>query len=337
VFEENSTIKGQSGGRTLTFGGTGDKINFAVNTGVGTSTPLANLSIFKAYGDTNSLVFSIASSTNSVGGTNNTLFSVSATTTGALDYVRVAIGTSTGWGSAGVLDQLTVAGRMYSTWRQDGCDLMNSSLAVTTSVNNYCGGFGLISNDGGVAVETVANNNNAFYPSVALQVGRAATDAANEGSRIARNVPFVAASSSPVVEVWLQHAPLGAHASTSPFIMVGFNNQTATNLMGTEATLGAWFQASTTLANWQAIVRNGTTRQVIDTGIASSTNAAGTATPTATSTLQKMRVELTPTHARFLINGNVVATSSISMPSANLTPEESLLKSKEHLLQNVAA
>jgi len=40
VFEESSTIHGQ-GGNTLTFGTTGDIINFAVNVGFGTSTPLA--------------------------------------------------------------------------------------------------------------------------------------------------------------------------------------------------------------------------------------------------------------------------------------------------------
>ena len=44
VFEESSTIHGQ-GGNTLTFGQTGDIINFAVNTGFGSSTPSANLSI----------------------------------------------------------------------------------------------------------------------------------------------------------------------------------------------------------------------------------------------------------------------------------------------------
>jgi hypothetical protein len=38
VFEESSTIHGQ-GGNTLTFGQTGDKINFAVNIGIGSSTP----------------------------------------------------------------------------------------------------------------------------------------------------------------------------------------------------------------------------------------------------------------------------------------------------------
>src|SRR5262249_42004349 len=62
VFEESSTIHGQ-GGNTLTFGQTGDKLNFAVNTGFGSSTPYARLSIHANNGDTANTLFAIASST----------------------------------------------------------------------------------------------------------------------------------------------------------------------------------------------------------------------------------------------------------------------------------
>ncbi|HEY4476560.1 MAG TPA: tail fiber domain-containing protein, partial [Candidatus Paceibacterota bacterium] len=44
IFEESATIHGQ-GTNTLTFGTTGDKINFAVNTGFGSSTPWKTLSV----------------------------------------------------------------------------------------------------------------------------------------------------------------------------------------------------------------------------------------------------------------------------------------------------
>ncbi|MBI1956936.1 MAG: DUF5011 domain-containing protein, partial [Candidatus Niyogibacteria bacterium] len=47
VFEESSTIHGQ-GGNTLTFGTAGDIINFAVNIGIGTTTPGAALDIIGA-------------------------------------------------------------------------------------------------------------------------------------------------------------------------------------------------------------------------------------------------------------------------------------------------
>ena len=44
VFEESATIHGQ-GANTLTFGASGDKINFAVNTGFGTTSPWRTLSV----------------------------------------------------------------------------------------------------------------------------------------------------------------------------------------------------------------------------------------------------------------------------------------------------
>ena len=52
VFEESSTIHGQ-GGNTLTFGTTGDKINFAVNTGFGTTSPWRSLSVDGTVGFSN--------------------------------------------------------------------------------------------------------------------------------------------------------------------------------------------------------------------------------------------------------------------------------------------
>ena len=54
VFEESSTIHGQ-GGNTLTFGQSGDIINFAVDLGVGTTSPFATLAVNPVAGATNLL------------------------------------------------------------------------------------------------------------------------------------------------------------------------------------------------------------------------------------------------------------------------------------------
>jgi hypothetical protein len=62
IFEENSTIHGQ-GANTLTFGQTGDIINFAVNTGFGSTTPYSTLSVSGTTGQTHPL-FTLASSSN---------------------------------------------------------------------------------------------------------------------------------------------------------------------------------------------------------------------------------------------------------------------------------
>lgn len=62
IFEENSTISGQ-GANTLTFGTAGDKINFAVNTGIGSTTPYSTLSVSGTTGQAQPL-FTLASSSN---------------------------------------------------------------------------------------------------------------------------------------------------------------------------------------------------------------------------------------------------------------------------------
>jgi hypothetical protein len=55
VFEASSTIKGQTGGRALTFGSAGDIINFTVNTGFGTTTPWRTLSVDGTVGFSSNL------------------------------------------------------------------------------------------------------------------------------------------------------------------------------------------------------------------------------------------------------------------------------------------
>ncbi|WP_424363074.1 immunoglobulin-like domain-containing protein [Methylocystis parvus] len=45
LFQENSTISGIAPGRTITFGANSDILNFAVNVGFGTTTPLSNVAI----------------------------------------------------------------------------------------------------------------------------------------------------------------------------------------------------------------------------------------------------------------------------------------------------
>ncbi|HVV39415.1 MAG TPA: immunoglobulin-like domain-containing protein [Candidatus Paceibacterota bacterium] len=62
VFEENSTIHGQ-GTNLLTFGISGDRLNFGVNTGFGTTSPWGKVSIHANNGDISTALFVVASST----------------------------------------------------------------------------------------------------------------------------------------------------------------------------------------------------------------------------------------------------------------------------------
>ncbi len=281
------------------------------NVGIGTTSPWAKLSVIASTTTDYSPAFVIATTSNWNAGGQSPLIIAFATTTGALDFTRVAIGTSTTWGNAGVLDQLTVAGRIYSTWRNFSCDFSQVITTLTGANERVCGPFGFFASDGQITGNTAASNNQGY---MILQSGRTTTDAAGEGARLAIPFTFVAASSSPVIETWMQNVA----NSTSTLIMAGFDNQSNISAnMGTEPTAGAYFVASSTSQFWTAVVRNGTSRFAVTTTVASSTLVNGT------SSIQKLRVELTPSNARFIINGSVVAvitSSNISMPTVDLTP-----------------
>jgi hypothetical protein len=103
--------------------------------GIGTTSPYAKLSVIGATvngvpADERDPLFVFATSTAWGPGQRPILYGF-ATTTGKLDYARVAIGTTSPWGNAGIRDQLTVDGRIYSTWRYLGCDFPAASMGVT--------------------------------------------------------------------------------------------------------------------------------------------------------------------------------------------------------------
>ncbi len=72
-------------------------------------------------------------------------------------------------------------------------------------------------------------------------------------------------------------------------------------------------------ADWYVVVRNGSTRQVTDTLIPSTTiTGVGTSSP------QRLRIEVTNNAITFLINGNIATTVTQSIPTnANLAPSVS--------------
>jgi hypothetical protein len=108
--------------------------------------------------------------------------------------------------------------------------------------------------------------------------------------------------------------------ATSSMLLIGFNGQYSSGpTIGSEPSTFVGFVASTTNANWFALVRNGGNRTTpVDTGFASTTNVTGL------SAARRMRVEVTPSEARFLINGNVVARITTNIPSADLAPHMSI-------------
>jgi hypothetical protein len=265
VFEENSTIKGQGAGRTITLGANSDVINFGVKTGIGSTTPWANLSILtNSAANESAPAFVIATTSTITPGVSHPLFYVGATTTGALNYARVAVGTTTVWGTAGLRDQFTVDGRMYSTWTYLSCDVPSSFLAAgltTTDTANACGDFMY-----DAATAGTYNATGSQYPGFTT-LTHGASAAADVAIRAATN--FVFATTSPVMEARVRISTTGG--TTQSFI-VGFADD-AIGASGATAASGIYFSATST-QNWFAIVRKaGTEVGRVDTGVSTSTSA----------------------------------------------------------------
>ncbi|MFZ2886847.1 MAG: hypothetical protein WA021_03440, partial [Minisyncoccia bacterium] len=323
------SIQANSGSTTFAIGSS-TRSYFVVGNdgrvGVGTSTPMATLSVVGGNGTYPAFV--VSTTTGNWGAGHRPLLWAAATTTGALDYARVAIGTTSPWGNSGLRDQLTVDGRIYSTWRYAACDFANMSMtAVLAALTpNFCGPFAWAPTNTGLSLFATSVRTVPSTLWMAIAAGAAGT-----GSSVRSMMHVTSPTTSPTLEAVVSLNPAQA---TSTIVMVGFtgNAATANPVIGREPVNGIYFIASSTAgvgvtgggANWWAVVKQGANRTAMDTGIASSTNDAGTPTPTATSTAQRLRIEVTPTNVTFLINGNVVAASTTGSVNADYAVNVSL-------------
>ncbi|MBX4192248.1 hypothetical protein KW798_02055, partial [Candidatus Parcubacteria bacterium] len=285
--------------------------------GIGTSSPFATLSVIATSTATNPAFVVATSSTWSTDSGQQPLIYITATTTGTMDFARVAIGTTTTFGAGGLRDQFTVAGRIYSTWRYSSCDFgstLISDIAVGTAAfattNNVCGDFSFSGIDARLRNATTTSF---AIPWTRIEAGSSGVTA-GDAAAVTMGVTTIA-STSPVFEamVVIPSAPGGiapSGAGTSTNFMVGLIASTSAtgvaNIYARQDYPGFYFQATST-NYWNAIARgvNGTTTVPLTTF--------------ATGTPARLRVEVTPAGATYLINGNVVATiatTGIAMPLA---------------------
>ncbi len=268
------------------------------NFGIGTTSPYAKLSV--VGGDSNNIP-SMVVGTSTLGGVPPLLF-VSATTTGALDWARVGIGTSTSFAGTGLRDQLVVAGRIYSTWHELRCDNLGAAIVTGTSadVSSVCGDYSVdADSDGGVVNVTSGSPGK-------LRVGNLSGSANGEGVAFRTWSTITTVSNNPVVEAKVRLAS----AYDSTMYVVGLIDTAPGNDYGVEPTNGVYFIATST-TDWIAVSRvSGVSKLYQDTGIA-----------TSTTDLKMLRVEVTPTDATFLSSNGVVAriTGSANLPSTSTT------------------
>ena len=281
--------------------------------GISSTSPNAKLAISSAVGNA-ALYIDQSSST-----PGSALFYVTSTTTGGMDWARVAVGTTTTFGTAaGLRDQFTVAGRIYSTWRYASCDLAGMSLPTTVSADreSVCGQFNF-----DVAANTSLSaqvQGNPTYLNLVV------TAAAGNGGAIKSFTNMTAASSSPVLETWVRDRANGSSTETMiGFIATSSLTTTISNTSGPQN--GIYFEASSTLGStglgdWYAVTSSGGTQTFVDTGIASSTTSLNPfANP-----FMKMRVEAYPYAAAFFINGTQVAYITTNIPVHTMSPMVSI-------------
>ncbi|MBI5729301.1 MAG: hypothetical protein HY983_03635, partial [Candidatus Magasanikbacteria bacterium] len=242
------------------------------------------------------------------------ILAIMSTTTGALDYGRVGINTSTYWGGP-IRDQLTVAGRIYSTWRKFGCDtpavgLIGSNIVADNlyvgcppfvlDMNGTASGAGVI---GGAT--TTGAGGNLYPPFMRLTTAVTAVAAANDQA-VLRTWNFIAAaSSSMTMEAWVRvpYAPM----SVGSVYFVGFSNLAVNTAYGSGPGAVYGFIA-TSSKNWRAFSSSTPNlSSLTDTGVA-------------TSSFTKLRIEVTPSSAVYLVNGKVVAQHTSNLSSATMAP-----------------
>lgn len=276
-----------------------DTTNFRLGIG-GTTTPWGTLSIMQ---DTVNPLISVATSTGS-----NPLLLLYATSTGRSSLARLAIGTTSAWGNAGILDQLVVEGRSYTTARYSSCDHAGIGLpnALLSKLHAVCGPFAFIDDsDSSLSAQT-----DGIPTTMRLSAG-VVSITAGDGAAVGTFAEVTAATSSPVWETWVRIPTSNINA----IYLSGFGVYAATPEFAAEPTDGYYFVASSTATggasnNWLAVARANSVSTVVNTGVATSSTE-----------YQKLRVEATPSLVRYIINGRIVASITTNITSATVGPK----------------
>lgn len=312
------------------FGGLADSAwNTAGFLGIGSTTPWGLLSIASStWADYSRPLFSISTSTGVFG----QLFNIFATTTtlsttadnsanGYNNGARAGLGTNSSYGFPGLLDNLTVAGRINSVdWNHISCDSVGAE--ATADATGWCGQLNF-REDGTGTLTSLLNSADA----IAQPYGNIVHTGVNDGAGIwlpgdnnTASAGWVRlASSTPVMEVTMRME--GVQYATTTSFYFGFHSiNGASTAMETPPTAGCYFTASSTQANWWAVCRTSAANiTMVNTNVASSSDLTGD-----NGNFRRFRVEADGTHANFYIqerqSSGMVKVADISTNYPATTP-----------------
>ena len=275
--------------------------------GIGTTTPWGLLSVMPSTYDYSYPLFQVATSTGNFG----SLMTVTATSSNLVSNtvngkvlevgVRVGIGLWNYEGYGGLLDQLVVNGRfntngMLYNW----CDAPQQVALSADGVTTGCGGWYFAEDGTGTTAIGAVTGGGASYTRVAAAVNNDGAGVFAVGST--GTGWFTLASSTPVMET--NYRIRNTNSTTTQYY-IGFSNlNIAGTTYETEPTIGCYFTASSTTANWRAICRTaagGGNMTMVDTGIASTSSNAANGTGYQ---FRKFRIQADSTKAEFFIKAS---------------------------------
>lgn len=305
-------------------------VNAAGQVGIGTSTPWATFSVASSTynGNLNAPIVAVATSSNAFGfligiwATSSVLQSLQNPRNFVLDSgARVAIGTTRSYDYPGLLDQLTVNGRVNTgDWKNLKC-ILGQNLTGSDALYG-CGDFMFqLDTTGNMQPQVTGGLNQTLI--CAQAVGNCTTvtnkEQANTGVGLfwpasSFQAPaIISATNTPVLE-GVQRIDFPQNATSTAFYF-GFSNINPTGTtFEIEPTVGCYFVASTTIAtgNWQAICRTSAAAEtIVDTGFASSTNIVGTGS------YQRFRIEMDNIGATFYMGSSTSPLHKVAYISTN--------------------
>jgi hypothetical protein len=218
-------------------------------------------------------------------------------------------------GYGGLLDHFVVEGRTNSQgWLSATCDATVGATALSADGVIGCNGFTFVEDNTGTMTATAPAGGGQTFARVTASTASINNDGAGIFANGTSAGWLTLASSTPVFEV---NARLRNSTATTSQYFIGFTNITSGGTaLETAPTIGCWFVASSTQANWFAECRTatGSNTTLVNTGIASTSVTNGTAGTGYQ--FRKFRIQADLTKAEFFIqatgSSNLIKVAQIS-------------------------